>query len=132
MESWHKIFTLKIFQKYLKCVLFVKMHLINPLWYKITAANMILKFVIKCIKMSIERIVTAQPTSDISGTFNMWVKCQHGRKEKLPNVIFLILTFILLIGTPQMSQTFFLLDKRKAIVIDVKIDVTTLMPVCIR
>lgn len=61
---------------------------------------MILKFVIKCIKMSIERIVTAQPTSDISGTFNMWVKCQHGRKWKLPNVSFLILTFILLIWTP--------------------------------
>lgn len=73
---------------------------------------MILKFVIKCIKMSIERIMTAQPTSDISGTFICEWNANMAENEKLPNVSFLILTFILLIGPrTHLPQAFLLLEK---------------------
>lgn len=53
---------------------------------------MVLKFVIKYVKMSIERIVTAQPTSDISGTFDIhdisWRKMPTWQKIKFLKYIF--------------------------------------------
>ena len=81
---------------------------------------MILKFVIKCIKMSLARIMAVPPTNDISRTCNMRATRQ------LPKASAPILTFTLLIWTPHhLPQAFLLFEgKKEAIVTDAEVSAT--------
>lgn len=86
---------------------------------------MILNFVIKCIKMSIARIVAAQPTGDLSRACNACAKCQPGSTQKPVSASVLMLTFTPLIWThttrPRHSDY---LRKKEAVVTHAEVSAT--------